>query len=72
MASTEAIEQPVSAEQNYSLESPDLVIELINEPDFENMSDEKEEQKKPTVVVHRNSMKKNNKTTKRKKIKVNS
>jgi hypothetical protein len=47
-----------------------VFIELINEPDFENVSDEQEEQKKLTVVVHTKLHEEKNKTTKRKTMKV--
>jgi hypothetical protein len=66
MEPTEAIEQPDSAEQDYSLEPPEVVIELNNEPDIENVSEEQEEQKKPTVVVNTKPNEEKNKTTKRK------
>jgi hypothetical protein len=70
---TEAIEQPDSAEQDYSLEPPEVVIELNYEPDIENVSDEQEEQeeqKKPTVAANTRSNEDKNKVTKRKTTKV--
>lgn len=76
MESTEAIEQPDSAEQDYSLEPPEVVIELNSEPDIENVSDEQEEQKvqkvqkKPTVAANTKPNEEKNKTTKRKTTKL--